>query len=193
MTTPTQTGDKPMVTPELLPCPFCGGDEFLILSNTLIGEHSFWGVECGCHVFGPTATLRAEAIAAWNTRAQETLSPEHPRLGREEMLERYLRRARRVIGERPSKIADDIDAYFANSPTPPASPEASPSLGMGDIQDFTAEHDDETYTIHFPDGYALTAWSDGRLVITKVDKHFKPFAVNVAALSPSPDLAEEND
>lgn len=86
--TPTQTGDKPMVTPELLPCPFCGGDEFLILSNTLIGEHSFWGVECGCHVFGPTATLRAEAIAAWNTRAQETLSPEQPldtlqRLGQE--------------------------------------------------------------------------------------------------------------
>ena len=53
----------------LRPCPFCGDDEFLILANTLLGDHSYWGVECGCHVYGPKAILREDAIAAWNTRA----------------------------------------------------------------------------------------------------------------------------
>ena len=31
------------------------------------------------------------------------------------MLERYLRRARRILGSTPSKIADDIDAYFSGN------------------------------------------------------------------------------
>lgn len=57
------------MTPELLPCPFCGTDEFLILSNSLLGEHSFWQVECGCHAFGASEMLRENAIKAWNTRA----------------------------------------------------------------------------------------------------------------------------
>ncbi len=56
------------MTSELLPCPFCGSDEFLILSNSLLGEHSFWQVECGCHAFGASEMLRENAIKAWNTR-----------------------------------------------------------------------------------------------------------------------------
>lgn len=57
------------MTSELLPCPFCGTDEFLILSNSLLGEHSFWQVECGCHAFGASEMLRENAIKSWNTRA----------------------------------------------------------------------------------------------------------------------------
>lgn len=83
--TPTQTGDKPMVTPELLPCPFCDGEADF---GTRPYKNSLWSIHCsGCTAYRVGQT-RAEAIAAWNTRAQETLSPEQPldtlqRLGQE--------------------------------------------------------------------------------------------------------------
>lgn len=56
------------MTTELLPCPFCGTDEFLMLSNSLLGEHSFWQVECGCHASGAPEVLRENAIKVWNSR-----------------------------------------------------------------------------------------------------------------------------
>ena len=53
---------------ELAPCPFCGTDEFLMLSNSLLGQHSFWQVECGCHASGAPEILRENAIKVWNSR-----------------------------------------------------------------------------------------------------------------------------
>lgn len=94
MTTPTQTGDKPMVTPELLPCPFCGGEAKLhqdVSYHTGKPLADEWFVICPpCDLIRDQAWAvpKDEAIAAWNTRAQETLSPEQPldtiqRLGQE--------------------------------------------------------------------------------------------------------------
>lgn len=54
---------------------------------------------------------------------------------------------------------------------------------MNALDDFSAEHDDDTFTIHFPDGYALTAWRDGRLIITKAEAGFTPFVVDIAAIN----------
>lgn len=52
----------------------------------------------------------AEKIAAL---IADRLSTQSAMQSRIETVERYLRRARRVIGSKPSKIADDIDVYFA--------------------------------------------------------------------------------
>lgn len=52
----------------LRPCPFCGGDDELALSEPPLP----WFVICGaCGVEGPYADKRKHAIAAWNTRAQK--------------------------------------------------------------------------------------------------------------------------
>lgn len=71
-----------MTTPELLPCPFCGG-------KSILHEDSFtsraW-VACNlCCAEGATIMfestndarqMRAAAISAWNTRTDRTLTPE---------------------------------------------------------------------------------------------------------------------
>lgn len=99
MTTPTQTGDKPMVTRELLTCPFCDGEADF---GTRPYKNSLWSIHCsGCTAYRVGQT-RAEAIAAWNTRAQETLSPEQPL-------------------DTIQRLGQEFDA-----------PEATPSLGMGE-------------------------------------------------------------
>lgn len=54
---------------------------------------------------------------------------------------------------------------------------------MSNTDDFSAEHDDDTFTIRFPDGHALTAWRDGRLIITKAEAGFAPFFVDIAAIN----------
>lgn len=53
---------------ELKPCPFCGSDEFLAVAHSVLGSHSFWQVECGCHASGAPEFIRADAIREWNTR-----------------------------------------------------------------------------------------------------------------------------
>ncbi len=57
---------------------------------------------------------------------------------------------------------------------------ALPSKGR---DGFEAEHDNDTFTIRFPGGHAITAWDDGRLIVTKTEPGFAPFAVNIAALA----------
>ena len=55
--------DKPKED-ELLPCPFCGGSAVV---SSLYGD---WYVECDlCDAGGSGEDTKAEAIAAWNTRA----------------------------------------------------------------------------------------------------------------------------
>ncbi len=66
-----------MMSDELLPCPFCGGDEVSLIANGIYG----WRVSChSCRIYGEgfSSSYRADedysedkksAIKAWNTRA----------------------------------------------------------------------------------------------------------------------------
>jgi Lar family restriction alleviation protein len=60
-------------TPDLLPCPFCGGNARAAAVHA--GGIEWAQVECraerGCGAVGPTPATEAEAIAAWNTRPQQ--------------------------------------------------------------------------------------------------------------------------
>ena len=62
-------------TTELLPCPFCGGEAVLLEPDE---SSTFYRVGCNCaHCIGANAvwhaqTSEAEAIAAWNARAERT-------------------------------------------------------------------------------------------------------------------------
>ena len=61
--------------PELLPCPFCGGDADLSFDK---GHHPTWWkvtcIDCGCRTQTNT-TDQNRAIAAWNTRASLCVKP----------------------------------------------------------------------------------------------------------------------
>ena len=59
----------------LKPCPFCGGEAQTTLRNIGDSGEDFWSVECfdpecGCDFC--LYTTEAEAIEAWNTRAERT-------------------------------------------------------------------------------------------------------------------------
>lgn len=73
---------NPNPSPELLPCPFCGGEAFIrhveahdhtpmlkaLLPQLEPAEDTYWP-ECGCGAAAEGGNSRSEAIAAWNTRA----------------------------------------------------------------------------------------------------------------------------
>lgn len=51
---------------ELKPCPFCGGEAWLVMGSC------GYMVECGaCHIFGAIRGTKEEAIEAWNRRAND--------------------------------------------------------------------------------------------------------------------------
>lgn len=60
-------------TTELLPCPFCGGEARIFHFSSAIRDE-VWRAVCDkpfC-AQGPDGYTEAEAIAAWNTRAERT-------------------------------------------------------------------------------------------------------------------------
>lgn len=60
-----------MTAPDLAPCPFCGGDKVAVCQSERT-DPVFW-VECiRCNAEAQPSTDKAEAIAAWNTRATPT-------------------------------------------------------------------------------------------------------------------------
>lgn len=61
----------------LLPCPFCGlADDLLVPQHGAAGEF-WWEVYCdNCCATGPSSTTEAEAIEAWNTRSSPPVTPE---------------------------------------------------------------------------------------------------------------------
>lgn len=58
---------------KLLPCPFCGGEAVLEHGT----EYAPWfEVDCpNCDAEGPVRPTEAEAIEAWNKRAERTAKP----------------------------------------------------------------------------------------------------------------------
>ena len=67
-------------TTELLPCPFCGGEAEMLTAESMHGGN-LYGVMCNCCA-GRTDVFdtEAEAIAAWNARAERgTLTAEQVR------------------------------------------------------------------------------------------------------------------
>ncbi len=63
-----------MTTPDLLPCPFCGGEAKIDGTSwtTRDGKDQAWATCKRCGAYGPSAP---DAIAAWNTRASGDLVP----------------------------------------------------------------------------------------------------------------------
>lgn len=59
-------------TIELLPCPFCGGEAETLTAESMYGGYLF-GIMCNdCRSRGDVYDNEAEAIAAWNSRAERT-------------------------------------------------------------------------------------------------------------------------
>ena len=57
---------------ELKPCPFCGGKAEILTAESMHGGYLF-GIMCNdCRSRGDVYETEAEAIAAWNTRAERT-------------------------------------------------------------------------------------------------------------------------
>lgn len=56
----------------LLPCPFCGGEAETLTAESIHGGYLF-GIMCNdCGSRGDVYDTEAEAVAAWNTRAERT-------------------------------------------------------------------------------------------------------------------------
>ena len=67
------------MTEELKRCPFCGGEAFLWDEREFHDFHG-WFAMCGdCNAGGDTKPTQAEAIAAWNTRAEPEAAPVEPK------------------------------------------------------------------------------------------------------------------
>ena len=56
----------------VLPCPFCGGEAEMLTAESMNGGYLF-GIMCNdCRSRGDVYDTEAEAIAAWNSRAERT-------------------------------------------------------------------------------------------------------------------------
>ena len=55
---------------ELLPCPFCGGEAYIYAPGPI--EHHVACKNPSCYAETHGWSTEAEAIAAWNTRAEQT-------------------------------------------------------------------------------------------------------------------------
>lgn len=71
-----------MTSETLKSCPFCGGEaETCHVTQLWEPRNSYW-VKCkNCRINGVHHTTEAEAIAAWNARAERTCNIEHAKSG----------------------------------------------------------------------------------------------------------------
>ena len=107
----TMTSETEETVLDLLPCPFCG--------CARIYERGFRCFEClECRAEGPTKATKAEAVAAWNTRAALTRAPEASREGAAERLA--------IVAEKPAHLirwgeGDRLDLQSVLAALPPPS------------------------------------------------------------------------
>jgi hypothetical protein len=57
------------ITPELKPCPFCGGPAQKPDNDAKAAQRPRWSISCYQYCFSIHRKTREEVIAAWNTRA----------------------------------------------------------------------------------------------------------------------------
>lgn len=92
--------------PELLPCPFCGGEAHIDGTSwtTRNGKDQAWVTCKKCHTYGPSST---DATAAWNRRATPdalAASPEVAALIAAAILDAQLRCMERGRIDTPNEI-----------------------------------------------------------------------------------------
>lgn len=69
---------------DLKPCPFCGGEAEMCHVTQLWEPRDAYWVKCkNCRISGTHHTTEAEAIAAWNSRAERTCKQEERGWGTE--------------------------------------------------------------------------------------------------------------
>lgn len=71
-------GGALMSDEKLRPCPFCGGEAEISHVRDICRDPQdwYWGKCHSCHISGSHYPTEAEAIAAWNTRAERTCHAE---------------------------------------------------------------------------------------------------------------------
>lgn len=95
---------------KLEPCPFCQSDNHYVAC----GSSLYWGKCVACGAEGPTKDGRAEAVAAWNTRAPDpritTLLARVQELeeGLKELLDRYIGKQHAASQEGYCDIIDEL-------------------------------------------------------------------------------------
>jgi len=70
--------------PELLPCPFCGGNV------RVLGGNGNYFVKCGCGIYGNYHGTKKQAIRSWNIRFTPTLSNKESSISQKDIVEEYV-------------------------------------------------------------------------------------------------------
>lgn len=129
------------------------------------------------------ARFERDILARSRSEVGCTIPADHP-------LAKGLRTSQKALDQIKRQEQANIAGYLAMRDVPIGSVAAetriqSEGRTRAGEAGFEAEHDGDTFTIRFPDGHAVTARADGRLIVTKFEPGFKPFVMNVAALSQS--------
>lgn len=140
---------------DLLPCPFCG--------CARIYERGFRCFECPeCRAEGPTKATKAEAVAAWNTRAALSRAPG---AGREGAAERLA-----IVAEKPAHLirwgeGDRLDLQSVLAALSP------PSTGGEDREEIARDLEQAWQVLPVDNARAVEARSIIRSAISKLKEN----------------------
>ena len=97
---------------ELLSCPFCGGEAEMLTAESMNGGYLF-GIMCNdCRSRGDVYDTEAEAIAAWNSRADEAwpiteITTDHIDLEHGRVKQRFIPERTCTMSTDKSKVGND--------------------------------------------------------------------------------------